>query len=223
MKQLSAFKLLAVLIVGSLFFSSCKRDRYFERKPFKIRTSTWYRVSPTAPIPIIVNGTTYAGFAYFPGGGSGEASHLGNATIFFNQLAYGTAPDAPPAGSIAAAVSDVPGYPVTGAPLPLIQAGDFTSLAGAVSSLDIPASILQNIINTVVYNSKGDAIFLSAITGAGGTFPISSTKVGFNGKALIVTGRGRFHHAAGEVDYNGYFNLVDASDAAFNADGWIAY
>ena len=219
----SALRLLTVLIAVSLMASSCKREKDFNKKPFKIRTSTWYRVSPTAPTPIVVNGTTYAGFAYFPGGGSGDVSHLGNATIYFNQLAYGTAPDAPPAGSVAAPIKDVPGYIITGAPLPLIQAGDFTPLAGAVSSLNIPAAVFEKIINTVLYNNKGDAIFLSATTGSGATFPISETIVGFNGKALIVTGRGKFRHAAGEVDYSGYFNLVDANDAEFNADGWISY
>ena len=223
MARLSALRLLTVLIAVSLIVSSCKPEKDFNRKPFKIRTSTWYRISPTDPTPIVVNGTNYAGFAYFPGGGSGNTSHLGNSIIYFNQLAYGIAPDAPPAGSVAAPVKDIPGYPVIGAPLPLIQASDFSNLAGVVSSLNIPATIHEKIINTVLYNNKGDGIFLSAITGSGATFPISETKVGFNGKALIVTGRGKFRHAVGEVDYNGYFNLVDASDAEFNADGWISY
>jgi hypothetical protein len=172
---------------------------------------------------LVVNGITYAGFAYFPGSGSGNVSHLGNATVYFNQLTYGTAPDAPPAGSVGAPVKDIPGYPVTGAPLPLIQAGDFTGLSSLIALLNIPTSIQGKIVNTVLSNNKGDAIFLSAITGSGATFPLSPTKIGFNGKALIVTGRGKFRYAAGEVDYNGYFDVVNANDAAFNADGWINY
>lgn len=223
MRYILAIRLFTILFAVSLVLSACKHDHDIQKKPFKIRTSTWYRVSPTNPTPIVVNGTDYVSFANFPGGGSGNASHLGSCVTYFNQLAYGTSPDAPPAGSVAAAVIDAPGYFVTGAPLPLIQAGDFAPLAAAVSSLDIPSAVFKNIVNTVIYNDKGDAIFLSAITGAGSTFPISPTKVGFNGKALIVTGRGRFAHAGGEVDYNGYFNLVDASDAEYNAEGWIAY
>lgn len=223
MKNSLAILLVTAIIAPGFFLSSCKKNDEIKKKPFKVRTSTWYRISPTNPIPIVVNGVTYAGFAHFPGGGSGNASHFGNCTIFFNQLAYGTSPSAPPAGSVAAPIKDVPNYPVTGAPLPLIQTGEFNPLASAISTLDIPSTIFKNIVNTVLYNEKGDAIFLSAITGKGGTFPISATKVGFNGKALIVTGRGKFSHAVGEVDYNGYFNLVDANDAEFNADGWIAY
>jgi hypothetical protein len=79
------------------------------------------------------------------------------------------------------------------------------------------------IVNGVFYDRKGDAIFTSAITGSGGTFPISKTLVGFNGKGIIVGGRGKFEHAAGAFNYDGYFNTADANDAGYNADGWIAY
>lgn len=223
MKNLSTIKLLAILITGSLFFNSCEKNGEIHRKPFKVNTTTWYRVSPTTPVPITVNGTTYVGFAYFPGGGTGNATHMGNCTTYFNQLSYGTSPEAPPAGSVAAPVKDVPGYIVTGAPLPLIQSGDFTALSSAISSLQIPATVYDKIVNQVLYNNKGDAIFISAITGTGSTFPISETKVGFNGKALITGGRGKFSRAVGEVDYSGYFNVANPNDAAYNADGWIAY
>ena len=125
--------------------------------------------------------------------------------------------------SVAAAVADIPGYPVTGAPLPLIQANDFSELSTAISTLGIPATISNLLINQVIFNEKGDAIFLSAITGSGSTFPISSTIVGFNGKALIVTGRGKFAKASGEVNYSGYFNVTNANDAGYNAEGWISY
>ena len=184
MKNSSAIGLLAALIAGSLFLSSCKQDHEIHKRAFKASTKTWYRVSPTTPVPVTVNGTTYAGFAHFPGGGEGQASYLGNCKINFNQLVYGTSPQAPPAGSVAAPVKEIPGYPVTGAPLPLIQAGDFNQLSSAISSLSIPASVHDKIVNAVFYDHKGNAIFLSAITGSGATFPISETKVGFNGKAL---------------------------------------
>lgn len=223
MRKSSSICLLVAFFAGSLFLGSCKRDPWCHKKSFNLRTTTWYRVSPTAPVPIIVNGITYTASSYFPGGGAGSATHLGKCTIYFNQLAYGTSPEAPPAGSVAAPVKDAPGYPVTGAPLPLIQAGDFTSLASVISRLSIPASINNDIVNTVLYDKKGNAIFLSALTGSGSTFPISETKIGFNGKALITKGRGQFKQATGEVDYSGYFNVANANDAAFNADGWIMY
>ena len=207
---------------ATLLFVSCVKG-IKEKKHFEAKTKTWYRVSPIDPVPVNVNGTIYGGFAYFPGGGEGQATHLGNCSIYFNQLVYGTSPEAPPAGSVAAPLVDVPGYIVTGAPLPLIQAGDFSSLASAVSSLHIPAEVYGKIVNSVFYSAKGEAIFTAAITGAGSTFPISQTVVGFNGKALIVGGRGRFIHAVGEIDYDGYFNVANPNDAEYNAKGWIAF
>ena len=223
MKYSFSYKSSLFLFAGILFLFSCKHDNDIHKRAFQVRTSTFYRISPTHPIPLTINGIDYAGFAYFPGRGQGNASHIGNCSTFFNQLSYGTSPQAPPAGSIPAPLIDVINYPITGAPLPLIQAGDFSALSTAVSSLNIPSSIYNRIINQVVYNKKGDAIFISAISGSGGTFPISATTIGFNGKALITNGRGKFSNAVGEIEYSGYFNVTDPNDAAYNADGWIDY
>ena len=224
MKQLSTVKTLIAIFSSAIFFVSCDKDHDIKKRDFEAKFKTWYRVSPLAkPVPVDVNGTTFAGFAHFPGGGTGHNNLLGNSTTYFNQLVYGTAPDAPPAGSVSAAVKDVPGYPVTGAPLPLIQAGDFNGLASAISSFRIPASVYDNIVNQVLYNHKGDAIFTSAITGGGSTFPISPTVVGFNGKGIITGGRGKFKHAVGEYEFSGFFNVLDANDAEFNMKGWIGY
>ncbi len=225
MKIFLTRRFLTALVMCSLILTACEQENKIHKKPFKLVSKTWYRVSPTAPVPLLVNGTTYTGFAHFPGGGKGNATHLGECVEYFNQLAYNTSgsPQEPPLGSVAAPVAEVTTYPVFGAPLPLIQAGDFNPLSFAISSLNIPPTVLDKVVNTVLYNKKGDAIFLSAITGSGATFPISATQVGFNGKALIVTGRGKFRNAIGEVNYNGYFNVADANDAEFNAEGWIAY
>jgi hypothetical protein len=223
MKCFAFAKSLAFLFGVALFVISCKKENHINKRAFKLATETWYRISPTAPIPLTINGIEYAGFAYFPGGGSGHATHMGNCNAFFNQLSYGTSAEAPPAGSVSAPINEVPGYIITGAPLPLIQAGDFVQLASLISELKIPTDLYGKIINHVVYNDKGDAIYLSAIDGSGGTFPISSTSVGFKGKALIVNGSGKFRNAVGEIDYEGYFNVTDANDAAYNAEGWIDY
>jgi hypothetical protein len=117
----------------------------------------------------------------------------------------------------------VPAYPVTGGPLPSIQAGDFTALATAISSLGIPAENNGKIINSVIINNKGEAIFTAEIRGSGSTFPISATVTGFNGKALITGGKGKFKNATGEIDFSGYFNTADPNDATYDATGWIYY
>jgi hypothetical protein len=224
MKQLSTLTVFTLVTISSILFISCNKDHEIKKRDFEAKFKTWYRVSPLAkPVAVIVNGTTFGGFAHFPGGGTGQNSLLGNSTTYFNQLVYGTAPDAPPAGSVGAAVKDVYGYTVTGAPLPLIQAGDFDGLASAISSLKIPESVYDNIVNQVLYNHKGDAIFTSAITGSGSTFPISPTVVGFNGKGIITGGRGKYKHAVGEFEYSGYFNVANANDAEYSMKGWIGY
>ena len=160
MKQLSITHLSIAVCLSALLFSSCSKDHDSKKRDFEASFKTWYRISPLAkPVPIDVNGTAFVGFAHFPGGGTGTNKLLGNSTTYFNQLAYGNAPDAPPAGSVSAPIIEVPGYPVTGAPLPLIQAGDFSGLAGAISSWKIPEKVYDKIVNQVFYNDKGDAIF----------------------------------------------------------------
>src|SRR4249920_3546027 len=98
MKPQSAIKTFTAAVFSSVFFISCNKDHEIKKQEFEAKFKTWYRISPLAkPVPVDVNGTTFAGFAYFPGGGKGNNSLLGNSNTYFNQLVYGTAPDAPPA------------------------------------------------------------------------------------------------------------------------------
>jgi hypothetical protein len=191
-------------------------------RPFKASTSTWYRISPIAPTPVEIGGIVYTLFAQVPGGGQGNATHMGNIKTWFNQLAFSASELPVPAGSLVASVVDVIYYQVVGAPLPLIQAGDFDGLAAANVLLNIPAEVNGRMVSSLFYNDKGDAVFLSnstvsTITGG------SPSRNEFGGKALIVGGRGKFLHASGEVDFSGYFNPGDPNDAAYGVDGWISY
>lgn len=221
-KNLYSFSKIAVLFLPLLLlFTSCKKD--IRLNTFKARTNTIYRVVPLQKaIGLTVNGDEKLGFAYFPGSGTGNATGLGQCVTLFNQLVYSTTGALPPEGSVAAPVVDIPSYPVTGGPLPLIQPGDFSEVASLVNNHNIPDKINNYIINSVFVNEAGDAVFLSAITGSGTTFPISQTVVGFNGKAMIVGGRGKFAHATGKVDYYGSFSIVNPNDAEYNVDGWIS-
>jgi hypothetical protein len=214
--------LVAVLFIASIA-TSCKKDRDIKKREFEVRTKTWYRVAPTAPVPVVVNGTTYSGFNYFPGGGTGTATYMGEVSNYFTQLAYGISPEAPPLGSVSTPLRDVPSYPILGGPLPLIQPGDFSDLAKLIQQLQIPAQVDHHIINSVLNNSKGDAIFLTALTGTSRIVPLSATVAGFSGKGLILGGRGKFTHAVGEFDFSGYFSLVNPNDAEYNAKGWISF
>ncbi|MBB1283635.1 hypothetical protein HRH25_04545 [Flavisolibacter sp. BT320] len=210
------FALRYVWIIGLFAFAlvSCKKELRQQQRAFKVTTDTWYRVSPTQPQPLTIGGVNYLGILHFPGGGTGNATHLGKCITYFNQLAYIQPPGDAILGSVAAPLVDIPSYPV---------AGDFTELASAISSLGIPETVNGHVINHVIYNKKGEAIFTTAIAGGGSTFPVSATKIGFNGKGLILGGTGKFVHATGEFAFDGYFNPTDPSDAAYNADGWIDY
>src|SRR5688572_15536805 len=88
------------ILTLSVLFASCIKEKDLHKRDFKVRTKTFYRVSPTVPTPLKVNGVEYVGFAHFPGGGAGEATHMGKVNTYFNQLAYGVSPEAPPAGSV---------------------------------------------------------------------------------------------------------------------------
>jgi hypothetical protein len=222
MKSLSAIRLVTLLISCSLVVSSCKHDHDIQKRPFKASTKTWYRISPTTPAMVNVGGINYTTFAHVPGGGTGNATHLGNIKTWFNQLVF-TSYEAPiPEGSLVASVVDVITYPVTGAPLPLIQAGDFSGLANINSTLLVPEQVLGKVVSSFFYNDKGDAVFLSN-SSVSYIIPVSATRNEFNGKALIVGGRGKFSHATGEVDFEGYFNPNNPEDAEYGVDGWIAY
>jgi hypothetical protein len=222
MKSLLSVRTLAVLILCVSFCSSCKKDKTI-KKTFQANTTTSYRISPVAPAPITINGTSFTTTANFPGKGTGTATDMSTCNIYFNQLAYSTAAGSPPAGSVAASVTDISGYTVTGAPLPLIQAGDHSDLSSLITSLSLFATVNSKILSTVLYDNSGNAVYLSAITGTGGATPISATVVGFTGKATIIGGHGKFSKATGEVDYSGYFNVANANDAQFNVTGTIEY
>lgn len=227
-KQTPTIKLSVLFLGLALLVISCSKERQStNRLPFKANTNTWYRIAPIEPSTVNVNGNNYFIFAYVPGGGEGNATHMGNVKTYFNQLAFTSVlppPPTPPSpeGSLVAAVIDVITYPIFGAPLPLIQAGDFSGLSAINASLNIPEQLNGKIVNTFFYNAKGDAVFISNSTVSIIT-PVSPTRSDFSGKALIVGGRGKFANAVGEVDFKGWFNPNNPNQAGYGVDGWISY
>jgi hypothetical protein len=197
-------------------------------RAFKANTRTRYRFAPILgpAIPVVVDGVTYDGTAYVPGDGTGNATHMGNVTTYFNQLSYvaqGANPvTTPPAGSVAASISDIPSYPFFLPPPPPAQAIDFTQLAGLITSLPIPAEVDGLKVNTMFVNDKNEAVF-GAYVGNSFIRPESPTRFVFGGKGRWVGGTGRFADANGEFDYLGYFNPQNQDDAGYTVDGWIKY
>lgn len=215
MKPLLLFgKLLLLAFTSALIFTACKKEVGDRKRAFKASFDTWYRMSPAVPQPLSIHGQNYLGIVYFPGGGTGHVTHLGNSMNIFNQLAYIQPPGDAILGSVSAPVSQIPGYPV---------AGEFSELLPYISSLSVPEQVSGNIINSVLYNKKGDAIFTSALTGSSRTEFVSDTRINFYGKGLILGGRGKFRNAVGEFDFSGHFNPKNNEDASYYAEGWIDY
>ena len=224
MKKLHLFtKIMSIAFTVVFLFTSCKHDKPVFKQHFKVSITTWYRVSPTAPSPVVVNGITYVSLANLVVGGDGTAAAMGNIKSYANTLAYGTDVEAPPVGSIGAPVSEIPGYPILGGPLPLIQPGDFDGVPAILAEFNVPANVQGNVINLVLYNNKGDALFLSNIPGTGTSSSISPTVGGYTNETLILGGAGKFIHATGKLDNTGQFSFIAPYDGQDNYDGWIIY
>ena len=216
-------KIISIVFTVVFLFTSCKHDKPVIKQHFKMSITNWYRVSPTAPTPVVVNGITYVSLANLVVSGDGTATAMGNIKSYGNVLAYATDVKAPPAGSIGAPVNEIPGYPILGGPLPLIQTGDFDGVPAILAEFNVPTNVLGNVINLVLYNNKGDALFLSNIPGTGTSTPISSTVGGYTNETLILGGAGKFIHATGKLENSGHFSFIAPYDGLDNYDGWIIY
>jgi len=226
------FKLYSVMMCFLLLSGGCKKETCQEpefnaqslraaAKPFnfKMDTKAWYRISPTTPatVPGIPGQLSFENIA---GAGAGHSSHIGNVSLWFNQLAYSPDGQNPPSGSIAAPVTATVNYPALGAPLPYIQPNDFAGFATIITWLQIPETMNGYIINNVIYNQHADALFLSATTTS--TSVESATRINFTGDGIIVGGRGKYENATGTYHFTGFFNPQDAFDARFSVDGTVS-
>jgi hypothetical protein len=224
MKKLRlSIKIVATFFTVAFLFASCKHDQPVIKQHFKVSIATWYRVSPAAPSPVVVNGITYVGLDDLPTGGEGTATVMGNIRSYANVLSYGTDVESIPLGSIGAPINEIPGYPVLGGPLPLIQPGDFDGVSTVITDFHVPTNVAGNVVNLVLYNDKGDALFLSNIRGTGTSIPISPTEGGYSNETLIVGGAGKFMHATGKLHNTGQFSFIDPYTGEDNYDGWIIF
>ncbi len=216
-------KIMSIVFISAFLSTSCKRDQPTVKQHFKLSLTTWYRVSPTAPSPVTVNGVSYISLSNLVVGGDGTASTVGSIKSYANTLAYGTNVEAPPAGAIGAPVNEIPGYPILGGPLPLIQTGDFDGVPEVLSEFNVPTNVQGHVINLVLYNNKGDALFLSNIPGTGTSTSISATVGGYTNETLILGGAGKFLHAVGKLDNSGHFSFIAPYDGEDNYEGWISF
>lgn len=149
-------------------------------------------------IPDIANGWTppNPAPAWYPGGGSGNLTIIGNCKTFFNQYAT-IGPSGLQSGF---------------APVNM-----FFSAELAAAGITIP-----NTISTIFFNDKAQSIWGTTV-GTGSTTPVSATRVEFTTNLSIAGGTGRFENATGDFVINGYFNPQNPQDAGFDVDGRITY
>ncbi|MES2648274.1 MAG: hypothetical protein V4717_15465 [Bacteroidota bacterium] len=163
-------------------------------RPYKDTFDTYYIVKPD-----FENGAApETNFlpAWFPGGGEGNATHMGKAYCYFNQYtSFG------PGG-----LGSVP------APVSMF----FETELASAGITDVPFYV-----NNITYDKKGNSIWFQG--GQATTVIVSETRINFNGKGTIVGGTGKFKNATGSVVLYGYFNPQDPSDAGFGTDGTIRY
>ena len=214
-------------LLAAVLFSACKKDdknddsdRVID-KAFTMTSDTHPRINPITPKPLEGQPTMIA-YANAAGWGAGTATDMGNIKNWFNQLVYSPTGENPPTGSALAPIVEALNYPILGAPLPLIQQNDFDELREANTWLDIPVAVDGNIVNSVIYNGEGDAIFTSLTTDAKIT-PVSATRVNFSAEGKFVGGRGKFANATGTYTQTGFFNPGNFDEAGYNIEGKISY
>jgi hypothetical protein len=134
-----------------------------------------------------------------PGSGSGNATHMGNASCYFNQLVLFY--NGNPIGSVAAPVSQF-----------------FSSQIAAAGITGVPGSV-----STITIDHQGNSIWFTTYSGTSLAF-VNPTRVNFSSNLSIIGGTGKFAGATGTVTLNGYFNPQSPSQAAtFINSGTITF
>ena len=202
---------LGIAFLFIIFFASCEKEVFTgdksnandltlsAKKASVIRAyrdsfDTWYMF-----VPDVANGWT-PDFgplkAWYPGGGEGNATHLGKCHTYFNQYV----PFTPPS--------------ISSVPAPVTQF--FSTQLAAANLTGIPAGV-----STITYDDNGNGIWFNQTSST--TTPESPTRLNFIATADIVGGSGKFKGASGAITINGYLNPADPSDAGFWSNGTIKY
>ena len=163
-------------------------------RPYKDSFDTWYMF-----VPDVNNGWNpqYGPvLAWYPGGGEGTCTHMGNSHTYFNQYV----PLAPP--------------PISSLPSPVTQ-----FFSTQLTQSGYPG--IPNNVSTITYDDNGNSIWFYQTSSV--TTPVSETRLTFVATADIVGGTGKFEGAKGSTTIKGYLNPVDQSDAGFRSEGTIVY
>lgn len=160
------------------------------RRAYRDNFSTWYEFypeNPSSPAPFP---------GWYPGGGDGNATHMGKANTYFNQYVTFIPPN------------------VVSLHAPVTQY--FVNQLADAGYTDIPDEV-----GSIVFDDKGNSIWFQ--TSSNTSVPVGPTRIEFSGVNQIIGGTGKFEGATGEVALNGYYNPQNQQDAGFWQDGWIEY
>ena len=189
-------------LLSVVLLNSCRKNdtnsKGEVRKKFTADFNTFWRVNAFTSTPVTVDGVKYNEFGHLLGGGDGKATDLGNCKYYFNHHMYTDVLGKPVVGLLNAPVADVLVYPIsTQYPAPRIQAGDFKDLTAADDKYRFPAYAQGKIINAVIFDGSENAVFTLVLSSK---ILSNSTIVEFEGKGVILGGRGKFNGSKGELD-----------------------
>ncbi|MGE5107341.1 MAG: hypothetical protein ACM3H8_07340 [Sphingobacteriales bacterium] len=141
--------------------------------------------------------------AWWPGYGDGNATHMGNVSIYFNQYSVRQ-----PSGGIHLFSSPVTMF-----------------FATELQAYNVPPEVCA-----IVYDGKGNSVWLKNDPDGIPSATLSPTMITFSGTMYIIGGTGKFAGATGETTLTGYFNpapLQANPNALLEGSiwhyGWIRY
>lgn len=209
MKKKSAMLVILMPSLIILLLASCQKEAvYTKTVDEEIATASnhgpvvrAYRDSFDAPlrfIPDIAGGWTYPNNApaWFPGSGEGNATHMGNVSVYINSHTVRNS-----GGGVIAYHSPVTMF-----------------FASELSSFQLPSNV-----SGIAFDDKGNSIWIGIPPEGLVSTRISQTRINLDGPMLIVGGTGKFTGATGETSFHGYFNPLNLNEATFWQNGWIAY
>lgn len=217
MKKIRA--MLAILLPFSmiLLMGSCKKEFVNTNNPneeiatasnrgpvtraFRDSFEIWLKFKPN--IPGGWNPANPYSLVWWPGYGEGNATHMGNVSIYFNGYTVGQ-----PSG----------GVYIFPAPVTMFFATE-------LQSYNLPQDV-----DGIISDDKGNSIWVKNDPNGIPSSPVSPSMITFSGKSYITGGTGKFAGATGETTLTGYF---DPSPLQTNPSallpgtlwsyGWIRY